>query len=120
MARKLRSSYEVRFRSKSSGASKREEHCWRFRRLPVGCKGRERYGPSSADSNSLREKPVIERASIDLQRIGYKVTAMKSINRAQAPGDRANTRARGLILLWLLGYPIAVFTLVTLFHLQPL
>jgi len=75
---------------------------------------------SSADSNSLREKPVIERASIDLQRIGYKVTAMKSINRAQAPGDRANTRARGLILLWLLGYPIAVFTLVTLFHLQPL
>jgi hypothetical protein len=32
--------------------------------------------------------------------------------------DRANARAKGLILFWLLGYPIAVFALVALFNLK--
>jgi hypothetical protein len=34
------------------------------------------------------------------------------------PEDGANFRARGLILFWLLGYPIALCALVALFNLK--
>jgi hypothetical protein len=34
------------------------------------------------------------------------------------PEDRANVRARGLILFWLLGYPIGLFALVAWLNLK--
>lgn len=41
---------------------------------------------------------------------------MESMDLAHVSRDRANTRSRGLILFWLLGYPIGVLALVALFN----